>query len=333
MSRNKKAQVDFIKQIRQLIPAHHNLVDELADVLQVSNDSAYRRIRGETALTMDEIILLCNHYRISFDSFNINTPGTVTFTYLPLGNDERSFEKYLKNMLTDLKKIEGFEKKELLFAAEDIPIFHHFYFPYLTAFKIFYWNNSILNSPELEGKKFDPGFVPPQMLKVAEDILDRYCNIPSQEIWCEDTLNSTLKQIEYYWDIQVIRSTGDALQLCDELEEMVRRIQVQAENGYKLNKKNEPVKGSTFRLYNTDLMIGNNCILVYMDGVKGVYVTNQTFNAMITTNVAFCNETETWFNNLTRKSNAISADDKAGSDRFFNNLYNRLEKLKEKISK
>jgi hypothetical protein len=333
MSRNKSAQVDFIKQIRLLIPPHHNLVDELADVLQVSNDSAYRRIRGETALTMDEIILLCNHYRISFDSFNINNPGTVTFNYQPLGNDEKSFEHYLKNMHSDLKKISGFDNKHLYFAAEDIPIFHHFYFPYLTSFKIFYWNRSILNMPELEGKKFEPGYVPSQMLKVAEEILDLYSNISSVEIWCEDTLNSTLKQIEFYWDTQIIRSSGDAMQLCDELELMIKRIQLQSEQGCKMNKKNECIKGTTFELYNTDLMIGNNCILVSMNDVKGVYLTHQTFNAMITTNVAFCDETENWFKNLMKKSPRIDGQDKERSEKFFNGLYERLERVKAKLSR
>lgn len=329
MSRNKKAQVDFVKQIKQLIPPHHNLVDELADVLQVSNDSAYRRIRGETALTMDEIILLCNHYRISFDSFNINNPGTVTFNYQPLGTGEQSFEQYLKNMLKDLKKIESFERKHLMFAAEDIPIFHHFYFPYLTAFKIFYWNKSVLNMPELEGRKFEPQLVSSNMLKTAEEILELYNKIPSVEIWCEDTVNSTLKQIEFYWESQLIKSSADALQLCDELEGMLKRIQLQAEAGTKMNKKNEKIPGTSFELYNTNLTIGNNCILVSMNDVKAAYFTHQSFNAMITTNSAFCNETDSWFRNLMKKSNLITANDHT----YFDDLYERLEKVRKLVAR
>jgi hypothetical protein len=123
------------------------------------------------------------------------------------------------------------------------------------------------------------------------------------------------------------------MQLCDELEAMIKRIQAQAEKGCKMNKKNECVKGTTFRLYNTDLMIGNNCILVSMNDVKAVYLTHQTFNAMITTNVAFCDETDQWFQNLMKKSPAIDGAHKELSDKFFNSLYERLEKVRAKILK
>jgi hypothetical protein len=42
------AQLQFFKHIKSILPAHLSLVDAVADVLEVSNDSAYRRIRGET---------------------------------------------------------------------------------------------------------------------------------------------------------------------------------------------------------------------------------------------------------------------------------------------
>lgn len=62
-------QTAFLKEIKNQLPPHLALVDAIADELNLSNDSAYRRIRGEKHLTFDEIQILSAHYKISLDNF------------------------------------------------------------------------------------------------------------------------------------------------------------------------------------------------------------------------------------------------------------------------
>lgn len=40
-------QQHFFDHIKERLPTHLSLVDEVAELLSISNDSAYRRIRGE----------------------------------------------------------------------------------------------------------------------------------------------------------------------------------------------------------------------------------------------------------------------------------------------
>ena len=40
----------FFQELKSIIPPYSSLVDEIAELLQVSMDSAYRRIRGEKLL-------------------------------------------------------------------------------------------------------------------------------------------------------------------------------------------------------------------------------------------------------------------------------------------
>lgn len=61
----------------------------------------------------------------------------MTFNCNSLDNTDKSLEKYLSGILADLKKIQSFDQKEIIYAAEAIPIFHNFAFPELTAFKLF----------------------------------------------------------------------------------------------------------------------------------------------------------------------------------------------------
>jgi hypothetical protein len=53
--------------IKTVLPSNLSLADEIADLLDVSVDSAYRRIRGEKQISFEEIQKLSNHFKISID--------------------------------------------------------------------------------------------------------------------------------------------------------------------------------------------------------------------------------------------------------------------------
>lgn len=329
---NSSAQLDFIQRIKEVIPKSYSLVDELADLLQVSNDSAYRRIRGETSFTIDEIVSICNRYKISFDSFSNNNTGSVSFNYRPLGNDENSFLSYFKSLRNDLKKIESFEDKHIVFAAEDIPIFHYFNFPELTSFKIFYWNKSILNIPSLDKKKFDPSWPSKELQEIVKDILDLYMKIPSTEIWTDETVNSTLKQIEFYWESGIFQKKEDALTVCHNLEQMITSLQKQAELSTKFISESQRAKyENNFSLYNCEVTVGNNCILATMGDLKLTYISHHTLNTISTANSNFCEETDLWLKNLIKKSVLISGVSEKQRYQFFSKIQANVDSLKAKI--
>jgi hypothetical protein len=324
------AQLRLMQQLKESIPPNVSLVDELADLLTLSNDSAYRRIRGETQLSIDEIALICKRFQLSFDAFiNSTDDSLVSFSYHKLNSHVNSFSDYLSNIRNDLDKILKFpeDKRQIIFAAEDIPVFHHFGFPLLTAFKIFYWNKSILNAKEYDDKKFEASVVSPEIISLAGGIIERYEKIDSIEIWSDDTANSTIKQIEFYWEAGLFTNSADAIAVCDEVAAMLDGIRKQAEQ----NKKTAS-QSDNYALYHSDVMIGNNSILVTMGTLKAAYISYNTFNSMVTTNAGFCNETELWLRNLIRKSNLISGVAEKQRYRYFKRIEDQLKKLKEKIS-
>ncbi|HLG03848.1 MAG TPA: hypothetical protein VI731_09655 [Bacteroidia bacterium] len=332
---NETVQSQLIQKLKESIPANHSLVEEIAELLQISNDSAYRRIRGETALTIDEVTRLCSHYRIPFD-FTGKREGavgsSVTFNYHHLSDDFNNFEGYLGNILNDMRRIRSSAPKEIIFAAEDIPIFHHFRFPLLAAFKLFYWSKSILNVPQFEEKKFDPDSIPAAAKEMIAEIFELYLDIPSIEIWSEDTLNSTLKQVEYYWESGLFSEKQHALRIIDDIQNMIAGIEKQAKHSTKFRGDVPPAGSSeNYVLYFSELMIGNNCILVTTGTTKSTYVSHNTFNSMVTVNSAFCEETERWLRNLIRKSNLISGVSEKQRFRFFNMINEKILRMREKI--
>jgi hypothetical protein len=322
-------QVNFIERIKQALPSSFSLVNELADLLEISTDSAYRRIRGETTFTFDEIITLCNHYKISFDSFCQNESGSVNFNYTLLLSSIESFKGYISGIRNDMKRIGQMQEKEIIYAAEDIPIFHLFKFPELAAFKMFYWMKSVLNVPEFEGKKYNQELIDASIMDDGKQILDIYVKTPCTEIWSDRTISSIIKQIDYYNESGLFATKNDALKLCDVLADALIDIQGQAERSTKAS-----VAGfeNNFTLYKSDVELGNNCILVNTAGIKRVYLRHHTFNSMVSSNEAFCSETEHWLKGLMKKSTLISGVSEKQRYQYFKNSLDKIENMKKRIA-
>lgn len=334
ISGENSLQNTLFEKIKSIIPKNTSFPEELADLLELSTDSVYRRLRNETSLTIDEVHLLCSHYRISFDSLCINKSNTVSFAYNSLQSDESGFEKYLRAILDHITIINKNQHKQIIYLAEDLPIFYNFSFRELSAFKMFYWMKSMINVASYDNKKFDPAIISEELLQIARQIYDTYLSIPSIEIWTDSSILSLLKQIEYYWDSGHFQKAEDALLLCDQVVFLLNQIQQQAQTNTKVaNTKAEDGNQTNFKLYLCEIEIGNNCIHIKTGETKSVYITHLTFNKLLTTNLDFCNDTEEWLETLIKKSILISGASEKQRYRFFHNSLNEVNKLKERIQK
>src|SRR6478752_3419523 len=148
MSKAKEIQLSFLNKVKQAVPANVSLVDELAELLNTSNDSAYRRMRGETMLSIDEIAKICSHFRVPFESNTFTNSDKVTFNYKRMRNQADGFHNWIHGMHENLQLIGRTPENEILYTANDAPIWHHFNNDELIAFKVFYWQKTILNAPE-----------------------------------------------------------------------------------------------------------------------------------------------------------------------------------------
>ena len=176
-TQNSQAQLKLIDIVQKILPSNLSLVDVMAQLLGVSTDSAYRRIRGETALTIDEAAVLCKKFKISFDSY-INPEATsASFRYNAL-NNENDFKHYFGSIRDDMKSIRRANTPKIVWAAIDIPIYHHFRYPDLAAFKLFYWLTAVINDPDLTGKKFNSNLISQELKDIGLEIYSWYSQIP-----------------------------------------------------------------------------------------------------------------------------------------------------------
>ena len=142
-------QAMLFNHVRARLPGHLSLVDEVAELLNISNDSAYRRIRGEKTIALDELRVICNTYHISLDQLLLIQTNTVIFSGNKVDNVSFGFNEYLKDIINHLELFKSLNDPHIYFYNKDVPIFHFMPFEELRAFKFFFWKRTLMGYPEL----------------------------------------------------------------------------------------------------------------------------------------------------------------------------------------
>jgi len=171
-----------------------------------------------------------------------------------------------------------------------------------------------------------------EIINMGRQLLSVSNKIPTIEIWNEDTFNITLRQIEYYKVSGYFEKNDDILNLCDKLLKWVDHMRKQAECGFKYL-YGEPAEGleNTFSMYENEVVLNDNTILVKSDGPTTVYLTFNTLSLLITQSAAFCENVDNYFNKLITKSNLISVSGAKERNRFFNKLLHTIEEFRKRM--
>jgi len=327
-------QTAFLKQIKNQLPPHLALVDAIAEQLNLSNDSAYRRIRGEKHLTFDEIQILASHYKISLDSFLHLESDSLIFWGKNIDRITFDFEKYLQGIVRQLEYFISFTQKQMFYLNMDIPIFHHFMFPELAAFKCYFWGRYDLDYAKFNKDQFLIEDYIDIFNTTGKKISDLYLQIPSVEIWNLDCINTTIRQIEYYRETRIFKSQQDIENVYDCLEKLVNHIEKQVEYGYKFPPgKPEQENKIKYSVYINEFNLGDNTIIVELDGEKMVFLNHSVINYIMTNKQEFTNYTFETLKILLKKSMLISEISERDRRLFFHTLRERIhERRKTKVT-
>jgi hypothetical protein len=332
MNQSPGLQQNLFQQIKAKIPGNLSFVHEMAELLGISYDSAYRRIRGEKELSMDELFKLSQRFEVSLDSLLGLQANHVLFKKFALNPGDFHIKEWLLRIRGDIKQIHAAPEKEIIYAAKDPPIFHYFHFPEIAAFKFFFWEKTIFDFPEYENKLFRIDDVNPEIVEIGNDILRSSIKIPSTEIWNEDTFRILMRQIEYYWISGYFEKKDDMVNLLDKLEKWILHIRKQAELGFKFL-YGQPPEGipDSFTMYENEVVLNDNTIFVRIGENVGTYLTFNVISLLFTQDKAFCSNVEQHMRQLMKKSNMISVSGEKERNRFFNKLLYTIDKTRSSL--
>ena len=325
-------QLQLFQIIKNKLPADASIADEVGKLLNISSDSAYRRMRGEKQITFEELYLLANSYKISLDQLmGINTGG-VLFQGNIVNEKTYGFDQYLTNMLHTMAYFNSFKSKELYYSSKDLPIFHHFVIREIAAFKWFFWLKSYLQFPSFAKKKFKFSDYPDELFKLDQQVLGMYNQIDSREIWNIESMTIFFRQVEFYREGDVFESDEDALKLYEALEKMWDHLEKQAALGYKFRIDDPEQKPlGEYQMYYNEVLLGDNSILAVTDNLKMAFMTHTTFNFMMTRDVAFTENMYNFMQTQMKRSTLISKVSEKERSRFFRIIRERIQKRKEAL--
>ncbi len=328
----KDIQQTIFLEIKNKIPENLSFVHEIGELLEVSYDSAYRRIRGEKIISLEELYQLSKRFDISIDSYFEVKSGKIAFDNLTVGKQTSGVKDWLLKIQDDLNRVVQVPQKSIIYAAKDAPFYHFFQFPEIAAFKVFFWQKTLFQFEAYQNKKFSLDEYDDEIQQIGKKILITSTKIPTIEIWNEDTFGIFIKQIEYYWVAGLFKNERDLKTICDKLEEWIRHVQLQAEHGFKFLYGQEPhgVEDS-FQLYENEVVLSDNTILVDIKGHKATYLTYNVVSLLMTQDQEFCSTIEKYMRGLIKKSTLISSSSSKERNRFFNKLIRQVQQLRSRI--
>ena len=318
----------FFATLKSVVPSNISMVDEIAAILNIGYDSVYRRIRGEKPITLGELKILCDHFHISLDQVLQLNNDSVVFQAPGINNDV-DFMGYLNGILSEFKHFNSFENKEMFYLSKDLPMWHFFLFPEIAAFKVFCWLKTIQNHPEYQHKLFSLEKFPfHDFYKTGQQILNEYNKMPSLELWSYETINSTFNQIRYYRDAHLFENPNDLDVVLDSLKRMLNHLKNEAEEGVKyLPGVSAVAAKASHKVYINEVLLGNNTILLTLDGQQFCYINYNGLNYFKTRDVRFTTRSMQHFNTLVSRSTHISGTGEKYRNKYFSWLEEKINKL------
>ena len=323
----------FFQHIKGNLPNHISMVNDVAEVLDISNDSAYRRIRGEKQINLEEMAKLSTHYKVSRDNFlNLQT-DTFIFSGQLKNNSDGAFEEYLKNVLNNFNYFNSHANKHMYILIKDIPPFVHFQIPELGLFKFFFWMKSILYYDNMKKVKFsftDPRY--DQYKDISKSIINLYNKIPMTEIWNIESINTTLRQINFYYESGSFENIEDVHLLYGKVEELINHIERQAELGVKFHIGEEPKSNAAeYRLFVNELILGDNTYMAELDGERLTFLNHSVLYFVATKDEKFNAAMFNNVQNLIGKSTMISKIGEKERVSFFNKLREEIDRKRKML--
>lgn len=327
----QQLQQQLFRHLKESLPAHLSLVDELCHLLDLSADSVYRRIRGEKPVTLIELKQICEHYHISLDQLLQLKNDSVLFQAPGITHHTIPFADHMRGMLEQFKYFNSFKQREIYYLCKDAPFWYFYLFPGMAAFKTFFWAKTINNEPALANKSFSLEEYPIEdCFAIGQQILEEHSLMNTVELWNLESIHSSINQIAYYRDAGIFRNKEDLTAVVESFIQMLDHLQAQAAKGVKFMPGATDVayKGP-IQFYVNELILGNNTILLNLEDKKLSMITYSVFSYLITRDDRFAGKVFDTFNTLLSRSTLVSKSGEKDRNRFFNTLRDKVNELKK----
>lgn len=312
-------QENFLQKIKAVISEKLSLNEEIAKILDISYDAAHRRTTYKSKFSLEESVLLARKFNISLDGlFEVSSNNLVVVEKTKEIKNEQLLQQYFEDTYCSLKQLLPQKEAHIYYSAKDIPIFYTLKDNKLSHFKFYVWLR-LLDST-FRTKNFDEYFPKLATMQAANKLGKLYKNLKTSEIWDITTINSTLKQIHFYFKAGQL-NLQDALELCDLLKELLNEISDKVLS-----------KESSFHLYYKELLLMNNNVFITTKNQNSLYVPFTMLTYFLTSDEKTCLEAKAYFDKQLTNSKLLNTSGEKEQNAFYNRMMQKIDALKQLLS-
>lgn len=306
----------LLKAIRQQLSAA-SLNDEIATVLNISYDAAHRRVSGKSKFSIEETVLLANHYSISLDALftqkeNVIMQKTVEIKSL------KDMLAYFKSSAIQITELTNSSNSVLYYSAKDIPLFYFMEGTIMSKFKAYVWLSMLNQSHSKE--TFENFIIDESFMEHMQKLKKIYENVKVIEIWNDTTINSSLQQISYFYEAGLL-SFNTAMALYQDLKRILNLVK---------NKSNK--SNSNYSLFYNELILLNNNMLIESGTKLTMFIPYTLLGYFITNHKESCENVHQFFNQQIVNSKLLNQAGIKDQNLFFNRAERKIEYYIEKLN-
>ncbi|MDR0977099.1 MAG: hypothetical protein LBL78_05040 [Prevotellaceae bacterium] len=309
---NEKERKILANKIIYHIPPQHNAATYLMDHLNISRESAYRRLRGEIAFTLDDIIVLSGRLGFSIDQLIDSTLSNHVLVTLS-GDTTTSQEDTFVNMLRILydaiqAKGKMLSDVQVLISLNKLYPFFYASRQHLLKFYYFEWRHQILDTPSSfhYGDTIVPSRVNEMCRLISYETLKQSA---MRVIVAPNLFVNSLQKVQYYHERRLI-SDNELRNIKEDLAQILDEIEADTARGVTHS-------GGAFEVYVSSFNVAQNSVSI-LDGkyTKSLFWVDPV-NMVSVTNSNFCLVHKRWFDSLKKYSSPISGCNLAMRNDFF----------------
>lgn len=323
-------QEQFIRLLKTKSPDSTSFADEIASVLDIGYDAAYRRINLKTSITLEEGVKLARHYKISLNKlFEIGNANTLIAELPPQPKDEIGLEMYFKASLNNVLPLTKLKNSEMIYSAKDIPFFHTLNDSYLTRYKMYVWLKD-LNIDMAKSKiTFDEWMktIPDSLLQSAYNLSAVYKYIDITELWNDNTVTGTLQQVLYYFEAGLV-SKDMALQICDDIDKVIKHTEEQTIQQSLIGAQNK----NSYHLYKCDLHTLTNTVMVITPFQKVFFTPFTVLSYFKIEHQETCEMMYEFLQKQMSISKLLATSGERDRTLFFKTIHQKTNTVKERIN-
>ncbi|GAA4290018.1 hypothetical protein [Aestuariibaculum suncheonense] len=320
----------FIQSLKNKTNNTNSFVNEIAEILDIGYDAAYRRINLKTSLTLDESVKLAKHFNISLNKlFEIGNKNSIVTELSPPINDVKGLEHWIRESTKHVITVKKIKNAQFIYSSKDIPIFHTLTDSLLTRYKMYVWLKD-LNVEMAKSKiSFDDWVqtIPKSLLTSAFDLGEIYKHTNIIELWSDNTVNGSIQQVLYYFEAGLV-SKEYALQICDDIRDVINHVEDKTIN-QSIGVQNS---SNSFMLYKCDLQTLSNTIMVITPYGKIFFSPFTVLSYFKVEHKETCEMMYEFLQKLMSNSKLLTTTGERDRTIFFKKVHQKISIAKERIN-